>query len=698
MKTMKMKERITKFLSLLLIASTLAVLLSSCKNDPQEGNETTPPSDTTEDAGTTADVTTAKPNYSELTYTGKRVIRNKDLGMRAASCENTDPYVVDVEITQYSVVLYCYNPGSATVSLTDYFGRTAKIELEVKASTSESGESKDDLIAVIVEACTEELLEVSSFGATPDDASDDTEAFQKAIDSAKPGDTVYVYPGRYNVSLLTMREGVTLKLYTEMTNAKEGYTDTIAKAVTAGRYAILSGTRILNNTNGAHGSEGCSNFSIVGGVFDTNRTDRSTLIFGCADNIKIENVIFKDIKGNHTIQLTGCTNSTIENCMFAGYDCGEAFTREMIQVEPSTPGATGGPLTFENGEFNCPKNITINNCYFGKSDEAGPPLMAIGHHSEVGEANATGLKITNNVFDEVLYAAVRFNNLVDAEISGNTFRSTSKYQNATQFSQATTPAFLVFYLATGSTTYDTTINGNSFKVTEAVASEQAGHHNIKIENNTFTVGAGADKRILNFSSPQHSPGVSFVNVTRQDKYNSPIYAFSGYSVNKNYIENISFSKNTITFEGQPKYKDQYIYLQNGYDVRFDDNKIELLNSAKFSMKVNGYESGQVVNAKSLEDKYNYIIKTQSTSKTITIAFGNKEYVLCSGFSGSITLEKSAGGRITAENDSVGNLRITITPSEGYSLGEITSISGNTIKEGVNSITQNTRLSVTFKSN
>lgn len=694
---MKKQFKIKRLLSLLLIASTLIILLSSCKNDKPQDDVTTP-SDTTTGDEQISEVTTTKPNYSELTYTGKRIIRTSKLGMRAATYETTDPYVVDVEITQYSVILYCYEPGKATISLADYFGRTAKIELEVKASTGEDGENKDDLIIATVEACTENIIEVSSFGATPDDNLDDTEAFQKAIDSANPGETVYVYPGRYDVSLLTMREGVTLKLYTEMTDAKVGYTDSIAKAVSSSRYAILSGTRILNNTNGAHGSEGCSNFSIIGGVFDTNRTTRSVLIFGCADNVRIENVIFKDIKGNHTIQLTGCTNSTVENCMFAGYDCGDTFTREIIQIEPSTPGATGGPLTFENGEYNCPKNITINNCYFGKSDEAGPPLMAIGHHSQVGEANVTGFKITNNVFDEVLYAAIRFNNLVDVEITNNTFRSTSAYGNATQFSQATTPAFLVFYLATGASTYDTTYGGGTYKVTKAVASEQAGHHNIRIEENTFTVGAGSDKRILNFSAPQHSPGVSFVSVTRQNKYNSPVYAFSGYSVNKNYIEDISFSKNNITFEGQPKYKDQYIYLQNGYDVRIEDNSIDLQNGTKFNMKVNGYEAGQMITAKSLENKYNYVIKTQSTEKKITIVFGDKEYILLSKFSGSITLEKESGGRITAENDLLGNLKITITPSEGYSLGEIKTISGSNVIAGENTITQNTRLSVTFKSN
>ncbi len=64
--------------------------------------------------------------------------------------------------------------------------------------------------------------------------------------------------------------------------------------------------------------------------------------------------------------------------MFAGYTCGDTFTREMIQIEPSTPEFTSGnhdpaPLRLAEGEFIYPENITIEDCHFGKNDEAGAP-------------------------------------------------------------------------------------------------------------------------------------------------------------------------------------------------------------------------------------------------------------------------------------------------------------------------------------
>lgn len=684
---------VKKITAIILLAVILATAFIGCnKNDIPD--ETTGDTTTTEEI-TTEEVTTARPNYSELQYTGKVVINNKDIGMRVATCVNSNPYIVDTEITRTSIVLYCYMPGTATLELTDYFERTAKITVTVKESTGAENENKKELISTEIDKCKTEIIEVADFGAKGNGSTDDTKAFQAAIDSASPGDTVYVYPGRYNVSLLTMREGVTLKMYTEMTDAKVGYTKEIALAVNQSRYAILSGTRILNNKNEAKGAEGCSNFSIIGGVIDTNITTRSTLIFGCADNVRVENVIFKDIKGNHTIQFTGCTNSVIENCMFAGYECGDTFTREVIQLEPSTPGATGGPLTFADGEYNCPKNITINNCYFGKSDEAGAPLMAIGHHSQVGEANVTGLKITNNVFDEVLYAAIRYNNLVDVEITGNTFISTSKYMNATQFSQATTPAFIILYLHSGSSTYTAS---NGLKVTEALASEQAGHHNIKIENNTFNIGAGSDKRVIYYAPQSYLPGVSFVSCTRQDKYDSPTYSFAGYSVNRNYLENLSFSNNTVTFEGQPQYKTYYIRLSNVFGLKMEGNKINLNNGTSFTTKMGDYENGQFISSIDTTKEFSYIINTKSTDKSITVIFGDKTYKLLANFTGSVTLKKGEGGIIESETDEKGNLTVKITPAEGYSLGKITDSASNELKTGLSVLTTNTLYNISFTKN
>ena len=272
-------------------------------------DENSAPSDNKPDENNPADKAIAR---KDVTY--------KDLGIRGKALESADPQIATGVFMNSYIRIFAYSGGSTTLTVTDYFGFTAKIQVSVDAD-----EKKVTCTPI---PCKEDFIEVGiDFGAKGNGANDDTAAFQKALDAAKPGETVYVYPGRYNVSLLTMPEGVTLKMYTTMTDAKEGFQGQIAKDFRNNKIAILSGTRILNCKNGTPGRDANSNFKIIGGAIDLNLQDRSTLIFGKADNVTVENVIFKDIKNNHIIQLTGSTNVTVKNCMFAGFVCGSQFTR-----------------------------------------------------------------------------------------------------------------------------------------------------------------------------------------------------------------------------------------------------------------------------------------------------------------------------------------------------------------------------------
>ena len=242
---------------------------------------------------------------------------------------------------------------------------------------------------------------------TPDKKPVDvTKNLQAAIDHAynQGGGTVYLYPGIYKVDFLHIRDNVTLEMYSGFTDATEGFTDELAEAVRKGTVTVLQGTRIMNNKLNAYGRTGSSNFTIRGGVLDNNGSTRPILLFGHAKNVVVENVIIKDIKNDHMIQVTGCENVEIKNCIFAGFEWGGTFTREVIQVEPSTPGAHGtaatAPQKFDEGEYICPKDVTIDGCYFGPSDENPGPHIAIGHHSSVQDANCENFKITNTVFDK----------------------------------------------------------------------------------------------------------------------------------------------------------------------------------------------------------------------------------------------------------------------------------------------------------
>lgn len=683
-----MKNKILTLISVFLLAAMIATAFASCNREQPETtpDSSDPVSDTESETVVETEPETTEPDYSSMECVDKDRILNSKMGLRAMTVKNSDPTVVKAEVTRYYVMLYGYNTGTAELEITDYFGFTAKATVTVDA------EAKN--LSYTVEKCKDDFIEVGiDFQAQGNGSTDDTKSFQNAMDSAKPGDTVYVYPGRYNVSLLVMREGVTLRMYTTMTDAKVGFTDKIASDFKTAKMAVLSGTRIQNVEHAKPGAGGCSNFSIIGGAIDTNLTTRSTLLFGCAKNVKVENVIFKDIKGNHTIQITGSTDTVINNCMFAGYLCGDAFTREIIQVEPSTPGASGGPITFGAGEYNLPENITVSNCYFGKSDEAGAPLIAIGHHSQVGGANVTGFKIVDNVFDECLYAAIRYSNIVDVEITGNTFNSTAKYMNATQFKEAKTPAFILFYHYTNAATYNEEKGG--VKVTRAAANEQAGFHNIKIENNTFNIDKGSDKRIMYYQKAGTTPGATYVEAVMQYEYNGPIYEFKGYRVNRNYASDISFSNNEINFTGQPTYKDFYMSFGSIYGLKFTGNKVNLAKGVSFNSNSNGFEKGQFISTMSSALERRFYIAAHTSSKTITIVCDGKKYVINAAFIGNISCELPEGVSYDMKADAEGNLTVTLKAENGSRLESIKTSNGTELIEGSNKLSAATTLKLTF---
>ena len=683
-----MKNKRLSSIALLLTVTLIAAAFVGCNSGSHGDNtESSDPNGTTESETVEETVEETKaPDYSSMKCVARERITNNKMGIRAMTVKNSDPMIVKAEVSKYYVALYGYNSGSAVLEITDYFGFTAKATVTVDA--------ENEKISYTVEECKSDFIEVGlDFKAQGNGSTDDTKAFQNAVDSAKPGETVYVYPGRYNVSLIVMREGVTLRMYTTMTDAKVGFTEKIASDFNRGKIAVLSGTRIQNVEHAKPGAGGCSNFSIIGGAIDNNLTTRSTLLFGCAKNVKVENVIFKDIKGNHTIQITGSTDTVINNCMFAGYLCGDVFTREIIQVEPSTPGASGGPITFGAGEYNLPENITVSNCYFGKSDEAGAPLIAIGHHSQVGGANVTGFKITDNVFDECLYAAIRYSNIVDVEITGNTFISTSKYMNATQFKEAKTPAFILFYHYTNAATYTTDESG--VKVTRAAANEQAGFHNIKIENNTFNIDKGSDKRIMHYEKNGTTPGATYVQATMQYEYKGPIYEFSGYKVNNNYASDISFSNNVINIKGQTTYKNFYMNLGSIYDLTFENNKVTLANGVSFSSNLNGFEKGQYISTMNPQLERRFYITAKPSERTIKFVCNGKEYVVIASFMGTLSCDIPEGGTYEMSSDSKGNLTVTLKADNGYRLDSIVTSDGTKLVEGKNNLSSGTTLSINF---
>ena len=153
--------------------------------------------------------------------------------------------------------------------------------------------------------------------------------------------------------------------------------------------------------------------------------------FACGRNIRIENVVVKDLPNNHAFQINGCTNVVVTNCLFAGYTFGgkhKVLTRETIQVEQTSPGALSGNPT--NTPISCARevsipnrNVSVTGCWFGPSERLGPHLIPLGHHGR--PRSCDGLVFAGNVVVDPLYCGVRLANVSDVRVEGNTFISTN---------------------------------------------------------------------------------------------------------------------------------------------------------------------------------------------------------------------------------------------------------------------------------
>lgn len=671
------------------IAAVLLSLawLTGCQTDSPPPADTTMPVTTaaeTTAAETTAAETTAAPEPepvipADRVPTVQSSLKHAEAGLRPFTVTSSDRLVAEGEPSKFSTYIYGYADGTATLSFTDCFGHTASCDVTVRG-----GE-----ITLTPHPPAEDFIEVTlDYKANGYDIADDTAAIQKALDDARPGDTVYLYPGTYMTGRLVMREGVTLEMYTTMTDATDGFTDELAHRITRGEITVLSGAKIMNNAYNQPGAEGCSGFTIRGGAITPAA---GSLIFTCADGVLLENVILKESGNSHTLQLSGCTNTTLRNCLFAGYKMGTVFTREVVQIEPTRPNAIGeppnAPLTFEEGEFHYCENIEIDHCYFGKSDQNGAPLIAIGHHGQHGDANVTGLRITDCVFDEMLFAGIRFSNLVDVEITGNTFISTAAYPNV-KHEQTINPACIIIYSASSATTYTSVVTGQT--ITHADTREQSGTHHLRIENNTFRLGEGTDKRILHITGTAYTPGLFYhAGTLRQTAYNTTPYRFYGYSVCTNSIDNVRFAGNTITFAGQPTYRDYFFYTLRVDRLTVEHNTIEAPADVSFSA-----DNREIPGVR--------ILGRESDGGTI--ATGPKGNILVESPGDGITLKatqaltvkvKAAeGGCLLFSDDSAGNGIITPVPDDGFTFDGLYAPDGSRIT-GSYSITAAVTLTARF---
>lgn len=668
----------------------LAFLLSGCGKDG--GKEVTSGADVTS-APETERVINTEPKQTAT-------VPNPNWGFPVHEICVLDETVVTAELDRKtgSLILTSYNPGETEVHILDCFGHKAVVNVSV---ADDAGCS----ISFVANPCEEEFINAASYGVvpggSPNGLPDQAENLQAAIDKVwkQGGGTVFLYPGFYNISALTMRDGVTLRMYSGFTDAREGYTAELAEKVKNGEVTVLTVARILNTRMKDFGRNGSSNFTISGGVLDNNQAQHTKIFLGLCKGVTIENMVFKDINNGHFIQITGCENVTVRNCIFAGYKWNGNFNAETIQIEQSHPGAhlsdyENAPVRFEQGEiFGC-KNITVDSCYFGPSDELPGHHIAIGHHGTAHEAVADGLKITNNVFDRPTYAAIRFANIVDVEITGNTFISSADSQKNCKEPD---PAFIVLYENTSTLSYNNIVDGR--KITYGLSYELSGTHNVNISDNEFSVEKGSDKRIFIITGTSNAPGANYEKgILRQEIYNSKPYNVTGYFKSTNYFSNINFCNNKVTYEGQPTFSNYIFRLYRVFGYKFENNDITL-NGCSFIKSADDM-AGLFLSGCYLGEKAEtYIFKSEMSSSYISIKQPNgDETRLIFTAQNAHKIIAAEGGRIELTKDLLGNVYVEVIPNEGYTFDGWQTSSGAFTKTGNVKISEPLELKAIFIKN
>lgn len=257
------------------------------------------------------------------------------------------------------------------------------------------------------------IINVANYGAKGKCGVLDTLGIQLALFEARKGPvTVYIPKGEYHILYeLVIYRNTNLILHDDATLIRKSPRAMLKNGHSFKKY---------------YGYEGHGNINIIGGTFDayghTNNTNNTIMSIGHAKNIQIYDVTFKNVVGGHAVDACGLDGFYVTNSYFLGFrdDSGKRFFSEAIQIdiqiEGAFPkfGATDGTIT---------KNVIIENCYFGNSEDMNMSAWnrAVGSHASMYDRFYENIHIQNNKFDGLGDYAVTLLKSKETTITNNHF-------------------------------------------------------------------------------------------------------------------------------------------------------------------------------------------------------------------------------------------------------------------------------------
>lgn len=271
-------------------------------------------------------------------------------------------------------------------------------------------------------------ISVTDFGAVGDGKTDDTEAFNAAIKQLNKlgGGVLYIPNNDHSIYLLKDRVVLCDNLQIFSNGA------ILKKDATCNNYYIFVS---LSGEKQGYGS-GASNIIIDGLTIEGSFKGSigASITLHHSQNVRIKNCIFKEsVIGGHSIDLGGCSEIVISNCLFKGFHVQKNREYvEAIQIDHSTAEGIGTDSSKSYDGLAC-KNIIVRECNFlplELNSTVYPAPNPFGSHSRVVGHNFKNIKFVNNYVEDgstvpegAPYSAglLHFYHIDGLEISGNVF-------------------------------------------------------------------------------------------------------------------------------------------------------------------------------------------------------------------------------------------------------------------------------------
>lgn len=240
------------------------------------------------------------------------------------------------------------------------------------------------------------------FGAEGDGVADDSTAIQNAVN---------------NKGLILFSSGKDYKITSTIRLGKDTILDLNGSTITSTNKHLFfnfQSTDIFTGYTG-NGNITIRNGTIIGGA----------LSFAHGENIRLENVTFKNSLNDHFLEIAGCKNYIIDHCRFIGMENVTSSVQEYINVDPCTrpafPWLPDGSA-FYDGTKN--DGISINNCYFSLgADDYEYGFNAFGVHGVAGQSvKHKNIRLTNNNVVGFTGCGFRINDMENVYIAQNDIR------------------------------------------------------------------------------------------------------------------------------------------------------------------------------------------------------------------------------------------------------------------------------------